>query len=347
MKDILITGGCGFVGSNLAIFLKKKNYKVSSLDNLSRKGSRLNLKRLNNYKIKNYQLDISNNSILKLRKFDLIIDCCAEPSVLASIKSTKEAERVFKSNLLGTFYTCQKCLLDKSNIIFISTSRVYSMKLINKKFFKSVKNKNIKKKLKHEHSFNETFDTNSPRSLYGWTKLSSEELIKEYSYSNNLKYIINRCGVIAGPWQFGKVDQGFMSLWSWKFINKTPVKYIGFGGYGHQVRDILHIDDFCELVLKQIKKFNKNNNQTFVVGGGKKNSISLKDLTKLMVHKTGYKIKVLSFSKTSLYDVPYFISNIIKVSKLYKWKPVKTINKIVDDIMNWQIKEKIKLKKYF
>ena len=140
---ILITGGCGFVGANLALFLYSKGFDINTLDNLSRKGSKYNLSLLKKKKIKNYNFDIANyNKFKKLPKYDLIIDCCAEPSVLASIKSTKEAERVFKSNLLGTFYTCQKCLLDKSNIIFISTSRVYSMKLINKKFFKSVKNKN-------------------------------------------------------------------------------------------------------------------------------------------------------------------------------------------------------------
>lgn len=345
MKNILITGGCGFVGSNLAIFLKKNKYNIYSLDNLSRKGSLLNLKRLRNYKIKNFNLDISDHKILKLRKFDLIIDCCAEPSVLASTKSAKESERVFKSNLIGTFYTCQKCLLDKSNIIFVSTSRVYSIKSINEKFLK--RNKQIKNKLKLKYSFDENFDTGGVKSLYGWTKLSSEELIKEYAYSNNLKYIINRCGVIAGPWQFGKVDQGFMSLWSWKFLNKSSLKYIGFGGNGYQVRDVLHIHDFCELILKQIKQFKSINNETFVVGGSKNNAISLKDLTEILNLKTGYNIKVSNIRKTSLYDVPYFVSNNRKVSKLYKWKPKKNIYDILDDIIKWQNNNMKILKKYF
>ena len=81
-----------------------------------------------------------------------------------------------------------------------------------------------------------------------------------------IKYLINRCGVLSGPWQFGVEDQGFVSLWIRSHINKNSLKYKGYGGYGQQVRDILHIDDFCELLLLQIKKFDKIYNNTFNVG---------------------------------------------------------------------------------
>ena len=97
---ILITGGCGFVGSNLAIFLKKKGFNVFSLDNLFRKGSKFNLSRIKKLKIKNFKIDVSNHiSVKKLPKFDLIIDCCAEASVESS---HKEISRVFDTNLIGT-----------------------------------------------------------------------------------------------------------------------------------------------------------------------------------------------------------------------------------------------------
>ena len=94
----LITGGCGFVGINLCLFLKKNGHKVSSLDNLSRKGSKFNLEILNKNKIKNFKIDISNNNkIKKLPKFDLIIDCCAEAAVEVS---KKDIDRVINTNLL-------------------------------------------------------------------------------------------------------------------------------------------------------------------------------------------------------------------------------------------------------
>ena len=115
----------------------------------------------------------------------------------------------------------------------------------------------MKLRKKFFKKFNKNFTTSFPRSLYGFTKLASEELIKEFNYSNNLTYIINRIGVISGPWQFGKVDQGFISHWCWSHLMKKKLKYIGFNGSGMQVRDILHIDDLCELIFLQIIKIKK------------------------------------------------------------------------------------------
>ena len=214
---ILITGGCGFIGSNLAIFLKKKikNLKIFSLDNLFRKGSRINLKNLNNSNIKNYKIDIKNyKKISKLPQFDIIIDCCAEPAIEVS---KHDPDRVINTNLIGTYNLLKKSIIDKSKIIFLSTSRVYSINKLNK-----FKNKiNLKKKIRY--LIDENFSTESPISLYGLTKLSSENLIREFSYSNNINYIINRFGVVAGPWQFGKIDQGFISLWVARHFNKKKI----------------------------------------------------------------------------------------------------------------------------
>ena len=107
---ILITGGCGFVGANLAIYLKKKKFKISSMDNIVRLGSQYNLKLLKLNKIRNYKVDISNyKEIKKLPKFDLIIDCCAEAAVEISKKNIDE---VINTNLLGTINILKKCKKD-------------------------------------------------------------------------------------------------------------------------------------------------------------------------------------------------------------------------------------------
>ena len=172
-------------------------------------------------------------------------------------------------------------------------------------------------------------------------------LIEEFSYAFNIKYIINRCGVISGPLQFGKQDQGFVSLWVWKHFNKSKMKYIGYGGYGNQVRDVLHIDDLCELIFLQIKKFKKINNKLFTVGGSKKSCISLVELTKICEKLTKNKIKFKKVQKTSIYDIPYYISNNNLVTKTYKWKPKKNINNIVNDVYIWLKKNNYKIKKYF
>ena len=330
---ILITGGCGFIGSNLSIFLKEKikNVKITSVDNLSRKGSRLNHKRLSQKKIKNFKSDIGkSNKLTRFPKFDLIIHCAAEPAIEAS---RKKVDEVFNSNLIGTFNVLKKCAKDKSNIIYLSSSRVYAMKNLFK--------------LKKNGSVREDFNVENSKSIYGFTKLSSELLIKEYSYLHNIKYIINRVALVSGPWQFGKQDQGFVSLWVWRHLNRLKLSYIGFGGTGRQVRDVLHIQDLCELILLQIQKFKKINNKLMNVGGGKRNSLTLIQLTGLSNHVTKNKIKISSVKKTSPYDVPYFVTNTDYVTKLYKWKPKRNLKKIVADLYFWMKPNISSLKKYF
>ena len=126
---ILVTGGCGFVGANLCLSLKKNGHKIFSIDNLSRKSSYLNLKSLRKNNIKNYKFDICNyKKLLKLRKFDIIIDCCAEAAVEVS---KKDLDRVINTNLIGTFNILKKAKKDNSKIVFISSSRVNSIEEIN------------------------------------------------------------------------------------------------------------------------------------------------------------------------------------------------------------------------
>ena len=340
--NILITGGCGFVGTNLSLYLKSKKFNVYTLDNLSRKGSKFNYTVLKKKKIKNFRINIANYKKLKgLRKFDLIIDCCAEAAVEVS---RKKIDEVFNTNLIGTFNILKKAKRDKSKIIFLSSSRVNSIKNINKIIGN---NSNLKKKLHIDKLIDDKFENSRPKSLYGFTKLASEMLIEEFNYAFGLKYIINRCGVISGPLQFGKQDQGFVSLWVIHHIMKKKLSYIGYGGHGNQVRDVLHIDDLCELIHKQIKIINKIYNKLYTVGGSKISYTSLKNLTKICQNITGNKISIDKKKSTSIYDIPYFITDNRKVSRAYKWRPKKNINKIVYDITTWINNNKNLIQKYF
>ncbi len=283
------------------------------------------------YKIKNFNINISDKSKINLlKRYDFIIDCCAEAAVEAS---KLESEKVFFTNLVGTFNILEKAKRDKSKIIFLSTSRVYSIKKIISKA------NNINKK-KYNFKINENFSKESPISFYGFTKLSSEKLIEEYSFSNNIKYIINRFGVVSGPWQFGKQDQGFISLWLWRFINKKKLNYIGFGGLGNQVRDVIHVQDVCELILEQIKKIKKINNKIFNAGGGLNNSISLKELTVKSRQVTKNNIYIGKIKKTSNYDIPYYVTDNKKIYSFYKWRVKRDLDTIINDTFEVLIKYK-------
>src|SRR5262249_61823649 len=102
----------------------------------------------------------------------------------------------------------------------------------------------------------EDFSVAPPLSLYGSSKLTSEVLACEYAEAFGLPVLINRCGVLAGAGQFGKIDQGIFSFWIHSWRARRPLKYIGFEGTGFQVRDCLHASDLVPLLAKQIQKPN-------------------------------------------------------------------------------------------
>ena len=133
----------------------------------------------------------------------------------------------------------------------------------------------------------------------------------------------------------------------WNHMNKRKLSYIGYKGTGDQIRDVLFIDDFCRLVLKQTQNFNRFRNNLFCIGGGAKNAINLKRLTFMCEKITGNKLKISKKVKTSIYDIPYYISNNNLVTKTYNWKPKKNINNIVNDVFIWLKNNKYKIKKYF
>ena len=153
-------------------------------------------------------------------------------------------------------------------------------------------------------------------------------------------------GVISGPWQFGKQDQGFVSLWVWNHMNKKKMSYIGFGGKGLQIRDVVHVSDVCKLIAIQVKKIKSINNLTVNVGGGRRNAVSLKNLTRICEKITSNKINISSKKQTSIYDIPHYITDNSMVKKIYGWVPEKSFLHIVRDVYKWMLSYKKTLKKY-
>lgn len=340
-KTILITGGAGFVGSNLAIYLKKlsADYKIICLDNLKRRGSELNLARLKENAISFEHGDIRNQEDIQNIEFDILIECSAEPSVHAGYNSSPAY--LINTNLMGTINCLEAARKNSADFIFLSTSRVYPMKSLSQLPLK--KNDN-RFELPDDFSIigcdsagiNELFDLNGSRTLYGATKLSSELIIQEYISMYGLRAIINRCGVISGAWQMGKVDQGFLSLWVSRHIYKNkPLSYIGYGGTGLQVRDVLNINDLCKLIEMQIENFDMVNGKTYNVGGGKSNSVSLKELTKKCQLHTGNFVDIDAVAETSPADIPYYVTDNSKIYKELGWKPNYSIDDTIIQIKDW------------
>jgi CDP-paratose 2-epimerase len=348
-KTILITGGCGFVGSNLAINFKKTypTCKVLVLDNLKRRGSELNISRLRDQEVEFIHGDIRNiEDFNEIPKIDILIDAAAEPSVMSGMDTTPDY--LINTNLGGTI----NCLnfAHKNNALFIllSTSRVYPIGLLNEIPLKEEKTRfSIDTELNmlngvSERGVSESFSLTGARSFYGSTKLAAELLVEEYAAFYGLKTIINRCGVLTGAWQMGKVDQGVVVLWMAKHFWKKELGYFGFGGEGKQVRDLLHVDDLFNLLELQIENPTLYAGRPWNVGGGLNTSVSLQELTAICENITGNQIQIKKVKENRIADIPWYITDSSEIKKIASWEPKFTPEKIMMDIFEW-IKENEKM----
>lgn len=338
-RVLLITGGAGFVGSHCALFFKSRypHWRVVALDNLKRRGSELNLPRLKEAGIEFIHGDIRVRSDLaSVGLFDLLIEASAEPSVQAGF--TGGPDYVVQTNLSGTFECLEAARSNKADVIFLSTSRVYPISTIRSLPLKEVSSRFVIDRSVpgcSEKGISEALALRGPRSLYGATKLASELLLEEYGFMYGLRYVINRCGVIAGPWQMGKVDQGFLVHWIARHLYGGKLSYSGFGGQGKQVRDVLHILDLCELLDLQIHSLSQIDTQVFNVGGGMYSNTSLCELTDLVSSLCGKRIDIGSDLETKPADIPYYVSDIGKIESALGWKPQREMKVIVEDVFAW------------
>ena len=340
--SLLITGGAGFIGSNLAVHFKRKypQLKVFVLDNLVRRGSEFNLPRLKENGIKFIRGDVRYPKDLDLKfNIDLILECSAEPSILAGYQ---DPSYIISTNLMGTVNCLELCRRHKAGMIFISTSRVYPYEKIN-----AIRRLELKSRFDWPgfYGIGTDFSLVGPKTLYGATKLSSELILQEYIAAYGIKGIVNRCGVVAGPWQFGKVDQGIFTYWMLAHYFKRPLKYIGFGGGGKQVRDLLHVDDLCRLIDLQADNLFKLSGNTYNVGGAREVSLSLLETTALCQQVTGNKIKVRCDLRERPGDISVYLTDNKKVARELKWKPQKQAAMILKDIFNLIRSNEAKLRK--
>jgi CDP-paratose 2-epimerase len=341
MNTVLVTGGAGFVGAALALGLKaaKTEARVIALDNLKRRGSELNLPRLKAGGVEFVHGDIRNPEDLEaVGPVDLILECSAEPSVLAGYGGSPAY--VVRTNLEGTINCLEIARKHGAVFLFLSTSRVYPIRTIADLNFTETETRfelaaNQSVPGVSPAGIAENFSLEGTRSLYGATKLASELLLQEYREMYGFPAIINRCGVIAGPWQMGKVDQGVVVLWAARHFFNKPLQYIGFGGTGKQTRDVLHIDDLVRLVLYELDHLGDLDGQTFNVGGGREVSVSLQELTGLCRDATGNFVQIDAVPETRVADIPLYLTDNAKITAATGWHPEKNVEQIVADVVAW------------
>jgi CDP-paratose 2-epimerase len=361
---ILITGICGFAGSVLARTLLEHVEGLSLLgfDNLSRKGSETNVEPLRELDIDVRTGDVRDRAFLAgLPKADWILDCAANPSVLAGVDGSESRDLV-EQNLYGTVNLLELCKSWNAGFTLLSTSRVYSiaplasLPLLDSptRFSPSIFHPPDGLSAK---GITESFSTAPPVSLYGSTKLCSELLALEYGAAFEFPVWINRCGVLAGAGQFGKADQGIFSFWIHSWKSGRPLRYIGFGGSGHQVRDCLHPRDLVSLLLKQMatrstKEIHSNASslrspvhpvakspfpRIVNVSGGIANSMSLLELslwcrTRLGSSHSEAHIANSPSSESRPYDIPWMVLDHSLAKDIWNWQPATPIHGVLEEI---------------
>lgn len=340
---VLVTGGAGFIGANVAVGLATRHpdWEIVALDNLRRRGAELNLSRLREAGVAFVHGDIRVlDDLLEagVDGLDALLECSAEPSVMAGVDGSPDY--VVQSNLVGAYHCLELARRARADLLFLSTSRVYAIAALESLHLTETETRfelAVEQPLPgaSEAGIGEDFPIAGARTLYGATKLAAELLIEEYRAAYGVRAVVNRCGVIAGPWQMGKVDQGVFTYWMLAHHFRRPLHYIGFGGSGKQVRDLLHVEDLLDLLDEQLSAPERWDGVTVNVGGGREGSLSLRETTALCADITGNEIDVSAGAESRPGDVPIYISDCEKLFGLTAWRPRRGAREVLADIHAW------------
>lgn len=346
-----MTGGAGFVGSALALRVKRDHpdARVIVIDNLRRAGSELRPPQLRAAGIDFVHGDIRNPDDLELRTqpIDLLIECSAEPSVLAGYGGSPRY--VLETNLVGTVNCLELARERKARVVFLSTSRVYPTALVNQLAFTEDATRYALAATQpiagaSGAGVSERFPLEGVRTFYGMTKLASEMLLEEYAAAYDLEFTTLRFGVISGPGQMGKVEQGVFALWMARHLWGKALTYKGWDGTGKQVRDVVHIDDVADLVTLALAHWRDARGKTMNAGGGCAVSASLREATAVCEEISGRTLQLESVAETHPTDVRIYLTDHSRVTQLLGWRPTRDVRRIFADLYDWMRSDEQRLK---
>jgi len=341
--NILITGGAGFVGGNLAVYFANLGNEVLCVDNLSRRGSELNLERFRKHNVKFKHCDIRcTEDFLNFDDFnpDIVLECSAQTT---AIDGYKNPTYDFTNNTVGAYNVLEYCRRKNAGLIFWSSNKAYdgdfcnSIPIIEKDTrlewdMSEAKNKEYRGW--SQLGFNELGDVNgSAHTVYGASKNAADLLCQEWSRAFNIPVIVNRFSCLYGPHQFGKVGQGWV-VW-FAIAKKLNLDLSFYGNGGKQVRDCLHVKDLCSLIHKQVESIEDFSGNYYNVGGGIKHTTSVLELSNRLdkIYKNRKPVKSELKSRPS--DQKIYISDITKVSNDFNWKPSVGLDTGIETVVDW------------
>jgi len=328
-KTIIITGGCGFIGTNAAEYYLKKGFKVVVFDNLSRIGAKENLKYLKTKKgIIFIKGDIRNSrqleSTFKKYKPDYVLHLAAQVTMVTSVKKPRED---FEVNALGTFNVLEALRKEapEAALLYTSTNKVYG---------EMNDLETIEKEKRYEYKDFKGIDEN--RSLdfhgpYGCSKGTGDQYTIDWARIYGLKTVVFRQSGIYGPHQFGIEEQGWLAWFINAMLFDKPVTIYGDG---KQIRDVLYIDDVLKAYDSALANINETRGKAFNIGGGLEYSLSIWELFDILEKLTDKKLKY-SFGDWRPGDQKAYISDITKAKNNFNWSPKVSPKEGVEKLYNW------------
>lgn len=332
----LITGGCGFIGSNLAAEVLKNGHQLIVFDNLFRFGSSQNLswmRELGDFVY--YPFDVRNNNdveeVIKKEKPDVVFHLAGQVAMTTSIANPRLD---FETNALGTFN-----LLDNIRkyspdtiVLYSSTNKVYG-DFENLSFIETETRYKCKE---YPNGIPEDFPL-SFHSPYGTSKGSADQYLLDYFRIYGIKTVVFRHSSMYGGNQHSTIDQGWVGWFIQKALeieNGTAKKQFTISGNGKQVRDVLNAKDVVRLYFKTIENIEKAKGKVFNVGGGVDNSLSLLELFSLLENILSIKMDYNELPWRES-DQKVFIADNTLISKTIEWEPEINTFDGIKQMIDW------------
>jgi CDP-paratose 2-epimerase len=335
-ENYLITGGAGFIGTNLADYYLSKNKNVTILDNLSRSGTQKNvdwLQKQHRSRVKFVKADVRNaDGILGelVENADVVFHQAAQVAVTTSVTNPRED---FDVNALGTFNVLEAVRLSSSKpiLVYSSTNKVYG---------KMEDVEIVERDGRYEYaSLNagvpetRTLDFHSP---YGCSKGCADQYMIDYSRIYGLKTVVFRQSCIYGPHQFGIEDQGWVAWFSIRAMQNLPISIYGDG---KQVRDVLYIEDLIRAYEAAIDNIAITKGHAYNIGGGPNSTLSLLELITILEEHFGIKLDC-QFEDWRPGDQLIYVSDIQKAKEVFEWTPLISPLKGVKKLLEWLIQNR-------
>lgn len=317
----LITGGCGFIGSNLASEVIKRKEELIVLDNLFRTGSEKNLEWLKTLgKFKFYNRDIRNyndvENVVKKYKPDIIFHLAGQVAMTTSIEDPRLD---FEVNALGTHNLLEavRKYSNESIILYSSTNKVYGD--FENLIFKEEKTRYISEQYPNGFDEKMPLDFHSP---YGCSKGAADQYLLDYYRIFGIKTVVFRHSSMFGGRQFSTYDQGWIGWFCKKAIEikNNEIESFTINGNGKQVRDVLYADDVVDLYFKTIDNIDKTKGNVYNIGGGMENSLSLLELFEILENELNIKMKYEKLPWRES-DQKIFVADTTKIKKDTNWSP--------------------------